>query len=300
MTGIRLLALATAANAFYLLIAGAQVNTHQAALSVPDWPLSYGQLLASKWPGNVFYEQHHRAAAGTTLVLFLVLLVALWRRSDLFRARHMARYAAAALAIQILLGGIIVLALNPPWIGVIHVVLAIATSVLISAVAILVRPPDPDVPKDIVKLVSEKRICRQVKIGLWLVFLQVLLGSLSRHPPAGESMFVASLLAHVVNGLVVTGWLVFVSVSLVHRSTSRPSRTWGWLLLTATVVQLGVAGWVFAISPEPLVEAWPPPVGFPMAHAAHIALAGFIATCLAAVLVRSRAGVSVASIPRGA
>jgi heme A synthase len=47
-------------SALALLVAGSLVNSRQAALSVPDWPTSYGRLLLTSWPGNTAYEQIHR------------------------------------------------------------------------------------------------------------------------------------------------------------------------------------------------------------------------------------------------
>src|SRR5678809_1554346 len=66
---------ALAVATVFLIFAGAQVKSHQAGLSVPDWPKSFDMW----WPpmvGNVFYEHGHRVIAAT--VGFLTLLMALW------------------------------------------------------------------------------------------------------------------------------------------------------------------------------------------------------------------------------
>ena len=47
-----------------------------------------------------------------------------------------------------------------------------------------------------------------------------------------------------------------------------------------------VGGTVLIVAPEPLDESWPPPAGFPNAHAAHIVLAAFVTTCLLALRMR--------------
>lgn len=293
MKTARALSLLAAVSAFYLLVAGAHVNAYQAALSVPDWPLSYGRILASEWRGNIFYEQHHRAVAAATLVLFIAVLVVLRRTPQLATARRAAWYAGAMLAVQIVMGGLIVLQLNPPWLSALHTLVAIVTVVLIAAVALLVwqqrearattsddgKPEhDPDL----------RRGRRRSRTAIFLVLAQIGLGAVTRHPPAGELVFIATLLAHLVVGVLLMLWVALLGLSLMQHAPEKPLRRWGWLLFGGLVLQLIVGGWVFVISPEPFAQAWPPPPGFPNAHAAHIVLAAFILTCLVAIQLCAR------------
>src|SRR2546428_805696 len=73
------LALLTAASAFFLLFLGGLVTSHQAGLSVPDWPTSYGWNMFTfpmkDWVGNIFYEHTHRLFA--SFVGFLILVQAI-------------------------------------------------------------------------------------------------------------------------------------------------------------------------------------------------------------------------------
>ena len=46
----------------FLVVAGASVTSKQAGLSVPDWPLSYGQVMP-QMTGGVFFEHGHRMVA---------------------------------------------------------------------------------------------------------------------------------------------------------------------------------------------------------------------------------------------
>src|SRR5947209_15041173 len=57
-----------------LLIAGALVTSNEAALSVPDWPLSYGTLLPPM-VGGIVFEDSHRKIAGAVLLLTLILAI---------------------------------------------------------------------------------------------------------------------------------------------------------------------------------------------------------------------------------
>ncbi len=57
-------AVLTAIATFLLLGAGGLVTSHEAGMSVPDWPNSYGYNMfafpISKWTGGIFYEHTHR------------------------------------------------------------------------------------------------------------------------------------------------------------------------------------------------------------------------------------------------
>jgi cytochrome c oxidase assembly protein subunit 15 len=69
-----------AGSTLFLIFAGAMVTSHDAGLSVPDWPNTYGQFMfsfpVSKWVGGIFYEHSHRLIAST--VGFLTVVQAIW------------------------------------------------------------------------------------------------------------------------------------------------------------------------------------------------------------------------------
>jgi cytochrome c oxidase assembly protein subunit 15 len=73
-------AVATAVATFLLLGAGGLVTSHEAGMSVPDWPNSYGyNMLAfpiSKWTGGIFYEHTHRLWA--SVVGLMTTILVLW------------------------------------------------------------------------------------------------------------------------------------------------------------------------------------------------------------------------------
>ena len=60
--GVHRFALLVAVATFLLIIAGANVTSHDAGLAVPDWPLSFGKFFP-KMVGNVFWEHGHRLVA---------------------------------------------------------------------------------------------------------------------------------------------------------------------------------------------------------------------------------------------
>ncbi len=259
----RTLALVEAAAALGLVVAGSLVNSQQAALSVPDWPLSYGRPLLTHWPGGTAWEQLHRLAAAINLALTLPLALALRRQRR--PLRRLAGALLGLLLLKILLGGVVVLTLDPPAIAALHVVLAHAFAATALLTWWATRPEKPEA--DALRPAPP----RSLRLLPWLLGLQIVLGALSRHPP-GMASFIVALVAHSLLGLAVVGLAIGAGVGRLRRG----ARAAGWLLLGLAVAQLGVAAGVFLVSPEPLAETWPPPAGFPALHAAHHLLAALL------------------------
>ncbi|MBU6408781.1 MAG: COX15/CtaA family protein [Verrucomicrobia bacterium] len=92
-------AVLTAVGTFVLLGAGGLVTSHDAGMSVPDWPNSYGYGMyafpASKWVGGIFYEHTHRLWASA--VGLMTTILALWLFGK--NARSFMRWMGATLAV---------------------------------------------------------------------------------------------------------------------------------------------------------------------------------------------------------
>src|SRR3989440_11243186 len=71
--GVHCFALLVAVATFFLIIAGANVTSHDAGLATSDWPLSNGQFFP-RMVGNLFWEHGHRLIA-TTVGLLTIGLV---------------------------------------------------------------------------------------------------------------------------------------------------------------------------------------------------------------------------------
>ena len=65
-----------------LILAGSLVTSHDAGLSVPDWPTSYGWNMftfpPSMWVANILYEHGHRLIASGVGFLAIIMAVWLW------------------------------------------------------------------------------------------------------------------------------------------------------------------------------------------------------------------------------
>src|SRR5713226_1672795 len=98
-------AIFTAVCTFCLVIAGGLVTSTQSGLAVPDWPLSYGQLMPPM-VGGIFYEHLHRMVATFVGVLTIILAVWVWRKEDRGWMRILGFVALALVIMQGLLGGL--------------------------------------------------------------------------------------------------------------------------------------------------------------------------------------------------
>jgi len=107
-SGVHRLAVVVAASTFLLLIAGALVTSNDAALSVPDWPLSYGSV-APPMMGGIVYEHTHRLIATAVGLLTVILAIALWRKDERRWVRWLGVAAVGAVIAQGVLGGLTVL-----------------------------------------------------------------------------------------------------------------------------------------------------------------------------------------------
>ncbi|MDX1643501.1 MAG: hypothetical protein R3244_03980 [Thermoanaerobaculia bacterium] len=275
------LAWLTLLGTFGVVIAGALVNAWQAALSVPTWPLSYGHLLLPEWVGNTFYEQLHRLLVLLSTGLFAGLAWAARRASR--RLRRWVLGGLGLLATQVVLGGVVVLWLDPPLVAALHLLLAIAVVVVTGWIVVRLHGGigaasglDP----------TNTRRARRLLV---LLLLQLVLGAISRHPPFGQTAFIATTLAHVLTGLLIVVLAQILGISVARRADGG-RRLLGAGLSLVALAQLAVGFWVFFVSPEPLDEQWPPPEGFPAAHALHIALATLLVLGCALLWARSARG----------
>src|SRR5260370_32089738 len=67
-----------------LFIAGALVTSNNAALSVPDWPKSFGTWFPSlrQLAGGAFFEHSHRVIAGGLGIFTLALAILIWLKDN--------------------------------------------------------------------------------------------------------------------------------------------------------------------------------------------------------------------------
>jgi cytochrome c oxidase assembly protein subunit 15 len=134
-------ALLTALATLALIVIGGLVTSHEAGMSVPDWPTSYGYnpflLPLSKWwhVGNVFYEHSHRLFASGVGFLTTILMVWLLIKEPRKWMKWLGVAAFLAVVLQGVLGGLRVI-LFKDQIGIFHATLAQLFFTLTCAIAL--------------------------------------------------------------------------------------------------------------------------------------------------------------------
>ena len=175
-------AVCTACATFLLIIAGGLVTSTDSGLAVPDWPLSYGQVMPPM-VGGIFYEHGHRMVATFVGMLTIILALWLWRKEDRKWVRTLGWMALLLVIMQGVLGGLTVLFLLPTPISVSHATLAQSFFSLTVFIALVTSPSWRRQRR--VELAEAGRIQRLAAATSVAVFVQLILGALMRHTQSG-------------------------------------------------------------------------------------------------------------------
>jgi len=196
----------TAVVTFVLLGAGGLVTSHNAGMSVPDWPNSYGYNMflfpPSKWIGGILYEHTHRLVASGVGLMTTILAVWLWLK-DSRKWMHWVGVAAFLLVVaQGVLGGLRVV-LADAQLGIFHAILGQLFFVLASAIALFtsqwwqnLQPGRASSQLSAAGVPQSGRVARPVETDLRtlvlfttiLIFCQLIVGATMRQQHAGLSI----------------------------------------------------------------------------------------------------------------
>jgi len=244
----------TAAATFVLIFVGGLVTSTGSSLSVPDWPLSYGQFFPPM-VGGVRYEHGHRMVAATVAALTAALAIWTLREEPRRSVRRLGMAALSAILLQAVLGGVTVLLRLPTAVSVSHAALAQAFFCLVVALALITG-------KDWLSTPAEQGIdpwLGWLSIGTTTaVYCQLLLGAVVRHTGSGlaipdfplaygrlvpelASFGVAIHFAHRVGAVIVSGLALATAARIfqAHRRDPRRVRP-AILLLVLVVIQLSL------------------------------------------------------------
>jgi heme a synthase len=246
----------------FLVVAGASVTSKEAGLSVPDWPLSYGQVMP-QMTGGVFFEHGHRMVA--TAVGFMTIILSVWLTLVETRKwmKTLGIVALAAVIFQGLLGGLTVKLMLPPAVSISHACLAqlfFSTTVAIALFTSKSWQQGPEIVEDH-GWPSLRSLAIVTPI---MVLTQIALGAAFRHRAIG-------VLAHVLFSMVVTLAVLFVATFVMHQfPTHRALSTAAKALLGVTFVQviLGVAAYYTRL------QAAQQPLAMVLTTVAHVATGG--------------------------
>jgi len=185
-------AVLTALATLALIGIGGLVTSHEAGMSVPDWPTSYGYNMfafpfAQWWHGgNVFYEHSHRLFASGVGLLTTILAVWLWIKEPRKWLRWLGVAAFFAVVLQGVLGGLRVTLLKDQ-IGIFHATLAQLFFVLVCSIALFTsRWWKNNFQSPIAN--RQSAICCVRRLFIFttiLILAQLILGATMRHQHAG-------------------------------------------------------------------------------------------------------------------
>ncbi len=229
-----------------LIYVGGLVTSTDSGLSVPDWPLSYGQLFP-RMVGGVFYEHGHRMVAASVGFLTVILAAWTWFREPRRWVRRVGLLALLAVICQGLLGGITVLFLLPTAVSIGHAGLAQIFLCLTVSLAVFTsrgwREREPRVEDG-----TGSRLRVLTVVTTAAIYGQILLGALVRHTgsalaipdfplafgrlvPEVFSQQILIQYVHRLGAVVVAVCVIWVVTAVVRRHKSEP-----WLVRPALVL----------------------------------------------------------------
>lgn len=212
--GVHKYALFLVAWALVLLTAGALVTSEDAALAVPDWPLSYGTL-NPPMVGGIAFEHSHRLIAAALGFFIIILSYVLWRKEERPWMRWLGIVALGVVIFQGALGGLTVLKLLHYWLPVMHACTAeIMFAILVSVAFFTSRWYMQDLPQ--VPDQGSPSIHFIVTLNSLVIFLQVLAGAGFRHK-------YISLKPHVIGAPIVLAMVIWTAAVLKRRFPDVPA-----------------------------------------------------------------------------
>ena len=194
-----------------LFIAGALVTSNNAALSVPDWPKSFGTWFPSlrQLAGGAFFEHSHRVIAGGLGIFTLALAILIWRKDERRWLRWFGVIAVAGVAVQAVLGGEVVRQLLQYWLPVIHACFAQIVFAAVLGIAVFTskwwiseRPQLADRGTPSIQTVA--------LVNAGVIFCQVVLGAGFRHSEI-------PVWPHIVGAFVVMATVTWTAILLRKR-----------------------------------------------------------------------------------
>jgi cytochrome c oxidase assembly protein subunit 15 len=194
-----------------LFVAGALVTSKDAALSVPDWPKSFGTWFPSlrMLAGGAFFEHSHRVIAAILGFLVLILAMWLWKSEPRSWMRWFGIIAVGGVVAQAILGGQVVRQLLQYWLPVAHASFAQIVFAAVLSIAVFTSKwwvsEQPQLEDNGAPSIHSVAI-----LNAAIIFLQVILGAGFRHNEI-------RIWPHMAGALVVLGIVTWTAVALRKR-----------------------------------------------------------------------------------
>ncbi len=263
-----------------LLTAGALVTSKDAALSVSDWPTSFGMYFPPlrMLSGGAFYEHSHRVIAAILGIFIIILAYLLWEKDERPRIKLLGFFALGGVIFQGILGGFTVIKLLHYWLPVMHACTAeIMFAILVSIAFFTSHWWMENLPQYDDR--GTPPIHSVVTLNAAIVFLQVLLGAGFRHQ-------YISVKPHVMGSVVVLASVIWTASILRRRFSQVKEISRVRVALHAIVglqILLGIAAYWSRISTASDPQPMPVMITFTVIHTVVGAL--LFATSIIAVLL---------------
>ena len=191
--GLHRLAVVTAIATFPLIFMGGLVTSHEAGMSVPDWPNTWGYNMftfpPSLWVGGIFYEHTHRLMGALVGLLSIALTAWAWLYEPRAWVRWLASSVLGLVIIQGVLGGLRVVLVELD-LAIVHGCLAQAVFCIMGLM--VAATSRWWYHRDRATVMEEGYICPcgswTVRLGVLavvLIFAQLIVGAMMRHYKAG-------------------------------------------------------------------------------------------------------------------
>src|SRR5713101_423210 len=194
-----------------LFIAGALVTSNDAALSVPDWPKSFGTWFPSlrMLAGGAFFEHSHRVIAAVMGFLVLFLAIWLWKTDPRPWMRWFGVTAVGGVVAQAVLGGEVVRQLLHYWLPVMHACFAQIVFAAVLSIAVFTSRwwvSEHTQLED----VGSPSIHTLAILNAAMIFFQVVLGAGFRHQDI-------PVWPHITGAFIVLAMVIWTAVVLRKR-----------------------------------------------------------------------------------
>ncbi len=171
-----------------LIFLGGLVKSHEAGLSVPDWPTTFGENMFlfpyDKWEGGIWYEHSHRLYASAVGAFTMLLCFAIAVIDPRWWLKGLGALALVMVIVQGILGGLTVLYALPAPISVSHGVLAQTFLMLLIIIAYaLSKERQRRIERG--DTGGNRPVAAAAIVLLGVVYAQLIAGAVMRHTEAG-------------------------------------------------------------------------------------------------------------------
>ncbi len=265
-------------STFLLIVAGGLVTSTGSGLSVPDWPLSYGQMFPPM-VGGIRFEHTHRLIAGFVGCLTLILAVSVYLKEKRGWVKWLGFIALLVVVAQVVLGGITVIYLLPTAVSVLHACLAQTFFSLLAALCLFTShewKSGLTYPCQ-----NASSIQRLLAVTTAFIYLQLITGAIVRHTK-GEG-----LPYHLTLAGLIAMHAIFILVKVAKDNEIREKFLAPTLLLLSLVLLQILLGSGAFIATLVLPQKEMAPLGQVLVTTAHQANGALILAAAVVLSLRS-------------